>query len=998
MALEDESLRSEGVQQATGEELTTCPSSVSICDAVGPKPSGRSIADVAAHERTVRSCESIKIGTWNVRSMNQGKLDIVKNEMTRYNIRILGISELKWTGEGHFRSDEHTVYYSGNNQIRRHGVAFIVHNKVAKSIMEYRTINDRCIVLRIRAQPVNITLIQIYAPTADAEEDIVNEFYESVQQEVDKVSSYDLLVVMGDWNAKIGAAAELPVVGKYGLGKRNEAGDRMVEFCEANRLMISNTMFQQHSRRLYTWTAPNKLYKNQIDYICISQRWKSAISSVKTKPGADCGTDHQLLTGVIQVKLCKCPRQISPPKYDVENIAPEFKIHLNNRFAALASFEEDTTPEELWNEIKTTITNACAKHLKIKKNQQHKWLSQEAIQLAQKRKEAKTKNDTAAYSDYNRQFQRAARKDKEAYYSTMCNTMEEEMNKGHSRSAFATIKKLKSKFAPRTSALKLDDGSIVTDSDKVKQRWREYTKHLYGADLAKINYVSVNYDDEPDILRDEVEAAIKHLPRNKAPGVDGIQIELLQQSESAIDCITKLCRSIWKTKSWPKDWKKSVFIPLHKKGDRTECSNYRTIALIPHTSKVLLKIIQRRLEPYLESQLPENQAGFRKGRGTRDIISDVRRIMEKSKEHQKDVYMCFIDYSKAFDCVDYDRMWLTLRDMGIPEHLIVLLRNLYTNQEATVRTEHGVCKWFPIEKGVRQGCILSPYLFNLYAEQIIRNAGLYEDERGIKLGGRTINNLRYADDTTLLAESEDDLKQLLLKVEQRSLEMGLSLNINKTKIMTTNGSAKVWINNEEIETVNSFNLLGSTINDKATSVDDIKKRIALGKSAVNDLSRIFTDKNIQLRTKVRIVNSMVFPVMMYGCESWTVKKQDLRKVDAFEMWCWRRILQVPWTARRTNKSIIEEIQPDLCLQGKIMKLQLSYFGHIARRPHSLEHDMMFGYMDGKRKPGRPATRWTDTIKDITGISISNLKRNTQDRTAYRSTIYRVAMSRNTTRQ
>lgn len=267
--------------------------------------------------------------------------------------------------------------------------------------------------------------------------------------------------------------------------------------------------------------------------------------------------------------------------------------------------------------------------------------------------------------------------------------------------------------------------------------------------------------------------------------------------------------------------------------------------------------------------------------------------MEKSKEHQKDVYMCFIDYSKAFDCVDYDRIWLTLRDMGIPEHLIVLLRNLYTNQEATVRTEHGVCKWFPIEKGVRQGCILSPYLFNLYAEQIIRNAGLYEDERGIKLGGRTINNLRYADDTTLLAESEDDLKQLLLKVEQRSLEMGLSLNINKTKIMTTNGSAKVWINNEEIETVNSFNLLGSTINDKATSVDDIKKRIALGKSAVNDLSRIFTDKNIQLRTKVRIVNSMVFPVMMYGCESWTVKKQDLRKVDAFEMWCWRRILQVP---------------------------------------------------------------------------------------------------------
>jgi len=168
----------------------------------------------------------------------------------------------------------------------------------------------------------------------------------------------------------------------------------------------------------------------------------------------------------------------------------------------------------------------------------------------------------------------------------------------------------------------------------------------------------------------------------------------------------------------------------------------------------MLKILQARLQQYVNYELPNVQAGFRKGRGTRAQTANIHWIMEKGREFQKSIYFCFIDHAKAFDCVDHNKLWNILQEMGIPDHLNCLLRNLYAGQEATVRTSHGTTDWFQIGKGVRQGCILSPCLFNLYAEYIMRNPGLEEAQAGIKIAERDIDNLRYAGDTTLMAEME----------------------------------------------------------------------------------------------------------------------------------------------------------------------------------------------------------------------------------------------------
>ena len=212
----------------------------------------------------------------------------------------------------------------------------------------------------------------------------------------------------------------------------------------------------------------------------------------------------------------------------------------------------------------------------------------------------------------------------------------------------------------------------------------------------------------------------------------------------------------------------------------------------------------------MNRELPDVQAGFRKGRGTRDQIAN---IMEKAREFQKNIYFCFIDYAKAFDCVDHNKLWKILKEMGIPDHLTCLLRNLYAGQEATVKTGHGTTDWFQIGKEVRQGCILSPCLFNLYAEYIMQNARVGEAQAGIKIAGRNINNLGYEDDTTLITESEEDLKNLLMRVKEESekRKTGLKLNIQKTKITASSPITSWKTHGEKVETGTNFIFLGSKI-------------------------------------------------------------------------------------------------------------------------------------------------------------------------------------------
>ena len=231
----------------------------------------------------------------------------------------------------------------------------------------------------------------------------------------------------------------------------------------------------------------------------------------------------------------------------------------------------------------------------------------------------------------------------------------------------------------------------LTEAVDINKRWQEYKEELDKKDLHDPdNHNVVITHLEPDILESEVKWALGGITMNKASGGDGILVELSQiLKDDAVKVLHSICQQIWKTQQWPQDWKRSVFIPISNKGNAKDCSNYHTIALISHASKVTFKILQARLQQYVNCELPDVQTRFRKGRGTRDQVANICWIMKKTREFQKNVYFCFIDYAKAFDCVDHNKLWNFFKEMGIPDHLICPLRNLYADQETTVRTGHG---------------------------------------------------------------------------------------------------------------------------------------------------------------------------------------------------------------------------------------------------------------------------------------------------------------------
>ena len=210
----------------------------------------------------------------------------------------------------------------------------------------------------------------------------------------------------------------------------------------------------------------------------------------------------------------------------------------------------------------------------------------------------------------------------------------------------------------------------------------------------------------------------------------------------------------------------------------------------------------------------------------------------------------------------------------------------------------------------------------------MRNAGLEEAQAGIKIARRNISNLRYANDTSLMAESEEELKSLLMKVKEESEKVGLKLNIQKIKIMASSPITSWQIDGETVETVSDFIFLGSKIIADGDCSHEIKRHLLLGRKVMTNLDSILKSRDISLPTKVCLVKAMVFPVVMYGCESWTVKKAEYQRIDASELWCLRRLLRVPWTARRSNQSILKEISPGYSLEGLMLKLKLQYCGHL----------------------------------------------------------------------
>ena len=371
------------------------------------------------------------------------------------------------------------------------------------------------------------------------------------------------------------------------------------------------------------------------------------------------------------------------------------------------------------------------------------------------------------------------------------------------------------------------------------------------------------------------------------------------------------------------------------------------------------------------------------------MLCCIQNVIEKTLLMSERTFIVFIDYSKAFDSVSHIQMFNLLNDMGFPRHIVALIQALYEKQSAIVRWNGSHTKPFFIEKGVRQGCILSPLLFCAYTEQVMREAEITES--GAVIGGRLISNLRYADDTALCGKSPQEINNIVHKVNDAGRIRLLKLNTRKTKLMVVgddNANVSIDIDGETIAKVNSFKYLGTIKTSTGSCSEDIKARIGRAKKAT--ITRNWTqfgkieefEKSLSL--KMKLAKALIWPIITYGAEGWTLKKDDERRLEAAEMWCYRRLLRISWTEKKTNKSILDELQTKRELLAQIIKRKMAFFGHACRNNKcNLVKTCILGMMPGKRRRGRPRMQYIDNIKKWTRTSPKENVRLTEDRTAWR---------------
>lgn len=970
--------RTRGVKCATGHSVVSDQASC------GNFASGRT---------QIRLRNTIRIGTWNARGLLEtGKLRIVENECKRNKIDIVGLCETHWKGSGHFDTENNRVYFSGNDSSSFSGVAIAIPKKLSNAVLGYNPVSDRIMTIKIDAAPMALNIVQVYAPTGNANENEVEDFYNKLETTMSSIPNREMLILLGDFNAKIGKTSDdaqlRNVIGKYGLGDRNIRGERLIQFAADNNLTIMNSVFKHHRRRLYTWTSPGGQHRNQIDYILIKSRWRSSVQNTHTLPGADCGTDHQLPIAKVQVKLKAPIVRKQQQRLEITNIR-SFTEAIQRNQQQLSTYDD---PESSWNAAKTNIKNIVreTQNRSLPPKRQH-WMTNDTLELIEKRRQMKASGGKVQHlNEMNRAIQRACRKDKNSHLQNICAEVEEHADKHETKDLYKKIRIVTRQFKPKTWAIENSNGETVTDIKEITNVWKDYCGSLFlDPSPEHVEIPSSLQEMEPDILKDEVRAAIKHLKTSKAVGVDEIPIEVIKDmGENGVDLFHSICNLVWTTGQWPKDWSHSIFIPLHKKGSTKKCNNFRLISLIPHSSKILLHILNERLRAYLARHISPEQAGFVKGRGTREQILILRQIIEKAREFNTPLIICFVDFSKAFDSVKWGKLWKILLEMGVPKHLVLLLRQLYENNTASVRIDNMSSEEFHVQAGVRQGCILSPLLFNTYTEYIMRII-LEQWDKGISISGNRISNLRYADDTTLLASNVDDIGELLQILETTSQEWGLAINREKTKMMivdrqNNNKPEVTQIGNCEV--VNSYIYLGSLISNKGGCEEEVKRRNAITRSAMEKMTKVWKDRNVTNATKIKLVRTLIFPILLYGAETWTLREQERKKIDALEMWCWRRMLRIPWTAHRTNISILRELKIEQRLSSTILSRILRYFGHVSRRENAMERLVIQGKVEGTRSRGRSPTRWTDQIKSATNSSLQDCTKKAKDRNKWREII------------
>lgn len=566
-----------------------------------------------------------------------------------------------------------------------------------------------------------------------------------------------------------------------------------------------------------------------------------------------------------------------------------------------------------------------------------------------------TEQNRIAYKNITAEVKRICRKNNQDSWDRFISNVEDDI---HGRQEFAY------KMMKHLNKTEKDDAKINIIN---KDEWLTYYTKLWTKEENMENPGNRNGKDEEEdrsvdqIEMGELEAALQKTKNRKAPGQDNINPELLKFAHIEVKLrFLQLLNKCWRTKTIPDSWKIAKITPIFKKGDRSNCENYRGISLLNTAYKIYSKIVTARLNKIAENILMEEQTGFRGGRSCTDNTFTIKQIIEKHREHNKETHILFIDYKKAFDRVVREKLWDILERRGIPLHLIRVIKSMYKNSKITITDNE--TKMATINLGLRQGCSLSPILFNIYIDDVLRewltNTKHYTHDLNRQ---KYLMTILFADDQALIASDEDTLQRAVYDLSRMTEKYNLMISTEKTKVMAFSGNetvrSKIIINNKPIEQVKTFNFLGSTISYFYDDTD-IHTKLTKFNRINGTIARTLKNK-VRKDTLIKFYKTMAIPCGIYGSESWTITKMNERRIQTSEMRFLRRAAGYTRMDRKRNTEIRQELGVE-DVNEMIREYRRKWREHVERMEDDRIPKRIWKYKaKGRRATGRPRKRWAD---------------------------------------
>ena len=625
---------------------------------------------------------------------------------------------------------------------------------------------------------------------------------------------------------------------------------------------------------------------------------------------------------------------------------------------------------------------------------------------------------------------------KEKWWKDRANEIQDFADKQDTHRLFDAIRKIHGPTVNTTQAVKSEDGdTLFTEKDDINRRWTEHFSKLLNlpstVDESVLDSLP-RYSTNQNLLKpptlEEVEIAIAKTGNRKAPGEDGIPAEIFKHGGDAI--IKKLHQiflQVWACEKVPTDWRDAIFVTIFKKkGDSTVCGNYRGISLLSVAGKIFAKLLLNRINDTVEKILPEAQCGFRKSRSTADMIFAARQIQEKCLEKDKDLYMVFIDLTKAYDTVSRDLLWQLLKRYGIPDKIINILESFHSGMEGKVSRQGEILEPFKINNGLRQGCVLAPVLFNIFFTAVFA-AAFQELGEGIpiryKLNDRIfdsrnlqsktavfktfIRELLYADDCALIAHSQQELQDMLSRFSSAVSKFGLTISLKKTEVVFQRSSKsrntpdpEIKIGDTTLAIKEDFVYLGNSLANDTTLDTEITRRIQKASKAFGMLwTRLWSSEDISTGTKIAVYRAVVLSTLLYGCQSWNIYRPQLKRLESFHHKSLRSILHIHWSEHVPTTEVLKKAGLPY-IETLLAHSRLKWLGHVRRMDDSrIPKQLLFGDLElGKRKQHKPRQRWKDVLrrdfKDLQKVGIDVNTKNwygkcgPDSRSSWREIVYR----------